>query len=320
MKAQEKECRIRFYSSVTKTFLYEEIVPAGSYYLLPSEQKKDSTHYMNGLSIKEYNFLGWTKKSSAIKTSSPDYKAGQYLLAENDIRLYDVMFPVEKDEIPFSICGPDKFDKIIFVGDSRTEDMKNALQAEGIELSGVSFICKGGQTIDRFQQSRGDASFAQLKNAVFSCRKADRIAIVLNLGVNDLFISRIGYPAYTPAVDSVVMDCLQLLSRIRETFKGYRLKIYMVSLNPCNYYMDGTFNVPAQRRVGEDAVIRFNEKLKISLSKKVRYIDTWSYMIKKGYFYKQYASYTDKSPKNTDGLHFSLATSLRVLKFILARL
>ena len=316
--ASGKEYWIRYYSSHTKQFMYEERVLAGSRYLINCEKKKDQLTYASGDSVKDYNFLGWTKTSSRLKTTSPDYKAGNYIVVNNNIRFYDVMFPVSEDKPPDCLGINNKYSHIIFVGDSRFHGTDICLSLENIVLPNVSFIAKNGQTISGFIN---DGSYDMLRKQINSFSKSDKIAVVINLGVNDLTISKVGYPADHAKVEVAVNNLKSLMDKIKNDFKNHNIKLCFVSLNPCGFYMNGDYNGSAiQHRNAEDSIVLFNNMMKEKMCIDIKYIDSWSFMTVHGYFFKQTTVYGGSTKKYNDGLHYSLATNLRVLNFIIRKL
>lgn len=72
--------------------------------------------------------------------------------------------------------------------------------------------------------------------------KSDKIAVVINLGVNDLTISKVGYPADPVKIAVTVNNLLSLIDKIKNDFENYNIKLYFVSLNPCGFYMNGNYN------------------------------------------------------------------------------
>ena len=158
-------------------------------------------------------------------------------------------------------------DDIIFVGDSRFVQMKNAV-GENPYL----WIAKGSQGYDWFS---GEA-VAQIDAAVQSGTK-----ILINFGVNDVGNEK---------------SYAELVNRKAAEWEEKGAEVYYASVNPVE---DG-------RYVTEEKVEKFNEKLQEDLNSAVEWIDSFSWLMEHGYtltdglhFYrdtyeKLYAFYLDE--------------------------
>ena len=135
-------------------------------------------------------------------------------------------------------------DDIIFVGDSRFVQMKNAV-GENPYL----WIAKGSQGYDWFS---GEA-VAQIDAAVQSGTK-----ILINFGVNDVGNEK---------------SYAELVNRKAAEWEEKGAEVYYASVNPVE---DG-------RYVTEEKVEKFNEKLQEDLNSAVEWIDSFSWLMENGY-------------------------------------
>ena len=135
-------------------------------------------------------------------------------------------------------------DDIIFVGDSRFVQMKNAV-GENPYL----WIAKGSQGYDWFS---GEA-VAQIDAAVQSGTK-----ILINFGVNDVGNEK---------------SYAELVNRKAAEWEEKGAEVYYASVKPVE---DG-------RYVTEEKVEKFNEKLQEDLNSAVEWIDSFSWLMKDGY-------------------------------------
>ena len=107
-----------------------------------------------------------------------------------------------------------------------------------------------------------------------------RIAIVFNFGVNDLR----NINKYLKFMNNDVMDLVH----------GEKCDLYYMSVNPVNNtrlkQVPNYYNTRRQSQVEA-----FNKKMKAGLNSKFKYIDTYSYMIKR---------YSTAQMTISDGLHY----------------
>ena len=113
-----------------------------------------------------------------------------------------------------------KYSKVIFVGDSRTAGMKATLnkQVSSSVTSDVSFIAKAGQGLSWFQST----GYTQLINEINKTKGSKPIAVVFNLGINDM---------------ANISNYISYMSDIASTLKSKNCKLFYMSVNSINSVM-----------------------------------------------------------------------------------
>ena len=92
-----------------------------------------------------------------------------------------VTFPKKSDRKPSSLYMPNRYDRVYWVGDSRTVGIAGLIKKD--VSTNVSFICKGSQGLEWFRKT----AFKQLYSQVRNRPKQEKKAVIINLGVNDLY-------------------------------------------------------------------------------------------------------------------------------------
>lgn len=169
--------------------------------------------------------------------------------------------------------------KLIIIGDSRmaqtygylSNDWNGAnYSAGGVkEADGTKFVAETSMGLDWLKSTGISAAQPYFKSGT---------AVVISLGVNDL-----------GNVDNYV----SYVNSNAGTWAKNGSKIYFTTVNPCN----GDYSYL------NDQISNFNSKLKSGLSSSVRIIDTYSYVVGKGY-------------STTDGLHYSKETADLIYNYI----
>ena len=169
--------------------------------------------------------------------------------------------------------------KMVLIGDSRiaqtygylSNDWNGAnYSAGGVkEADGTKFVAESSMGLD-WLKSTGITAAQQYFGS--------GTAVVISLGVNDLENAD-NYVSYVNSNAS--------------TWAKNGSKIYFTTVNPCN----GNYS-----NLNEQ-ISNFNSKIKSGLSSNVKVIDTYSYVISKGY-------------STTDGLHYSKDTSDLIYDYI----
>lgn len=140
--------------------------------------------------------------------------------------------------------------KRIFVGDSRTNGMRDAVGTED------TFISKSGQGYSWFKSTGLKALKKELKKYPYS-------VVILNLGVNDL--KNINY--YLNAYQKLVRDYSNA-------------RFYFVSVNPVEETLLEDSGFSTQTRSNEKIEV-FNEQIKEAFP--TSYIDSYSWLLRHGY-------------------------------------
>jgi hypothetical protein len=241
-----------------------------------------------------YTMLGWS--TSKGKNKSPTYLVGDKLTVNKSITLYAVLFS-HSQEVNFSESDlpsvSQKYSKVIFVGDSRTNQVRQTLQAQfdSSAYEGVSFVCQGGSGLSWLKTT----GYTKLMQEVGEGGTAQRpIAIVFNHGINDLG----NISSYITYMKTLAAELQQL-----------NCKLFYMSVNPCNNAILIDRGDTTSRP--EATVRSFNASIRSSLcsSGLFTYIDTYSIFMKNGYSMNSGAGVDDGYD---DGLHYSTATSKRI--------
>ena len=247
--------------------------------------------------------LGWSKTRRTGSATSPDYEAGELVKISKTTTLYATVFnrTMEKDISSANMSKPAigmKYSKVIFVGDSRTAGMKATLnkQVSSSVTSDVSFIAKAGQGLSWFQST----GYTQLINEINKTKGSKPIAVVFNLGINDM---------------ANISNYISYMSDIASTLKSKNCKLFYMSVNPINSVMITKAGKGART---EAQVREFNSKIRSGLSLNYKYIDTYSVLMKKGYGTN--SSYSGTDAASDDGLHYTTKTFKRIYYYCITYL
>ena len=189
------------------------------------------------------------------------------------------------------------YSKVIFVGDSRTAGIQATLkkQMSSSVTNGVSFVANPGKGLSWFR----DTGYAQLIEEIDKTEGSKPIAVIFNLGVNDLGNAG-NYVSY--------------MTNIASTLKSKNCKLFYMSVNPINSIMI----TKAGRGARTEAQVReFNSKIRSGLSLYYKYIDMYSVLMKKGYGTN--ARY-DGVDDGDDGLHYTTKTFKRIYYYCITYL
>ena len=190
------------------------------------------------------------------------------------------------------------YSKVIFVGDSRTAGIQATLnkQMSSSVTNGVSFVANPGKGLSWFR----DTGYAQLIEEIDKTEGSKPIAVIFNLGVNDLGNAG-NYVSY--------------MTSIASTLKSKNCKLFYMSVNPIN----STMITKAGRGARTEAQVReFNSKIRSGLSLDYKYIDMYSVLMKKGYGTN--ASYNGTDADSDDGLHYTTKTFKRIYYYCITYL
>lgn len=233
--------------------------------------------------------LGWSRTRG--KSSAPEFLAGDRIPSKSG-NYYMVVFGKHMDKAPSYIRQPEKYDKVIFVGDSRTMGMARAMRNN--PLPSIEFIYASGQGINWFQQQ----GYLALKNKVIEQPKDDKVAVIINLGVNDLR----NYSGYT-----------RYMTRVSENLTKYNpnCDMYYMSVNPVNSAMIKSYTGTVTRT--EQQIDAINRMIRSTLcsgsNPSYQYINTCSYLQKYGWISNM------NNAGIYDGVHYSNETYLRIYDF-----
>lgn len=255
-----------------------------------------------------YTFMGWSSKeylqqNATYKSANPEYEAEDSITIDTDLELYAVVFnhAIEMDIPQVELPQVDfyKYKQVIFVGDSRTEYMQNALEKLGESATtNVKFVCEAGKGLSWLQSTGFGELYSLVQNDTNSLL-SKKTAVIFNFGVNDLKKYK-EYVAYYNFIEPSL------------TNKGCEL--YFMSVNPINRKM---LALAGKSDRSEAAVRSFNTYLKENLSSSYTYIDMYSYLKATGYSFSSDHSGTGGID---DGLHYTAKTYKRIFTKCLASL
>lgn len=256
-----------------------------------------------------YTFMGWD--TIKRKQTSPKYEAGQTITVKKDIKLYAVVFnrAREEDITTEALLDCDRwrwgngttnrgYNRVIFVGDSRTAYMENTLRrqfgGDSNVLWGIDFVCMPGMGLTWLKSDGAELLLDKIQEN-YSVYKPT--AVIFNLGVNDL-TSSASYISY--------------LMELSETLKAKNCKLFFMSVNPVSSATRAYIGEKARK---EESVRSFNATVCAGLADTYSYIDTYSYLMETGFGFDsgEFGIDTGKD----DGLHYTTKTYKRIFRYCL---
>ena len=291
---------VKFYSvqvKAVKVTLYKEsgdfyrstTMAKGSVYTLPCVRNAAG-----------YTFMGWSDKPK--QSVNPQYEPEMEITVEEDMDLYAAVFrksdepDLPADKLPQ--WNNYKYKRVVFIGDSRTAYMENALKNAGARTEGIEFISKVGGGLDWFKTVAYPKLYSIVKNETASIL-AKPTAVVINLGINDLE-NQNGYVLY--------------MNSIAKELKKHNCELFFMSLNPVNRSM---LKEAGKKDRSEAKVRLFNNALRSALGAQYSYIDTYSKLKKEGYGFDSSSTGTGG---NDDGLHYTAKTYKRIFTYCMKTL
>lgn len=267
-------------------------VASGSSIILPAD--------VNGSG---YTFLGWSTIDK--QSCNPMYQAYEKLTVTKNIQLYPVKYKWNQE--PDIYVGGladsiNKYDKIIFVGDSRTAMLRSTLQKQcgyGI-FDKVGFVCKSGEGLN-WMKAEGEKQL--LKEISLEDASTKPVAVIFNLGVNDLIHKNGKSISY----DSVASEYASYMNGLSRKLTTRNCELFYMSVNPCNTAMKTTRK--------ESEIRGFNNKLRQRLNGNFSWINSYAYLMRCGYTTRcEFRGYTD------DGVHYSMRTYKRIYAYALKQI
>ena len=252
-----------------------------------------STYKLSGVKdANGYTFMGWSEQAG--QKVNPDYEAEETITVKKNTTLYAVVFNRSSEDNLSADVLPQvnsyKYKNVVFIGDSRTEYMKNALARAGANTNYVKFICKAGEGYSWLTGTAVPQLQELVKNDTNSIL-SKKTAVIFNFGVND-YNEYAKYAAYYKLIASSLEK------------KGCEL--YFMSVNPINRLMLSNTG----RADRSEAKIRsFNTYMQKNLPSSYTYIDMYSYLKAPGY---SFASDKYGAGSIDDGLHYTARTYKRI--------
>ena len=230
--------------------------------------------------------LGWAKAKGKSTLSSSDYKFGSTIPTRTG-NYYMIVFKKSMDTAPASITTASNYKMVYMVGDSRTVDTSYALGSK--TPSNVKFIASSGKGLSWFDST----GYGELMEAIKRRSAKEKKAVVVNLGVNDLYNAS----AYVARMKDLAKE-----------LKQYNCTMFYMSVNPVNSAMIKRYGAVAVKT--ESEVYAFNSTIYNNLcqgsGKCFTYINTYSNLITNGW------SSNRLNNGVYDGLHYSCNTYLRI--------
>ena len=252
-----------------------------------------STYKLSGVKdANGYTFMGWSEQAG--QKVNPDYEAEETITVKKNTTLDAVVFNRSSEDNLSADVLPQvnsyKYKNVVFIGDSRTEYMKNALARAGANTNYVKFICKAGEGYSWLTGTAVPQLQELVKNDTNSIL-SKKTAVIFNFGVND-YNEYAKYAAYYKLIASSLEK------------KGCEL--YFMSVNPINRLMLSNTG----RADRSEAKIRsFNTYMQKNLLSSYTYIDMYSYLKATGY---SFASDKYGAGSIDDGLHYTARTYKRI--------
>ncbi|MCF0133304.1 MAG: InlB B-repeat-containing protein [Blautia sp.] len=294
---QAKGIKVTFCDANGKT-VKTAVVRKGGYLTMP--QIADGSNYTS---------MGWSlKKGLTVPTSKKYLIPGQKVLIKEACTFYLVTFyPDNERQLAFDDMYKPSSDinKVIFIGDSRTNRLAITLNAQFGDVTDFSkrfaFISQEGQGLGWLKDDGLDLLELYLENG-YAGKKGRPTAVIVALGGNDL---RSGYK------DAAAELYIQYMRNLSRFLKKYNCYLYFMSVNPANSVMSKNVGITP---IKEASIPVFNAKMKAASSGYYGYIDTFSWLQKKGYAFNSFSS--GKLDRGVDdGLHYSSNTYKKIFNY-----
>lgn len=292
LAVQKKKTSTKTVTIETSGEIIKKKVKSGGSVILPVEVNK-----------RGYTFLGWSTVPG--QTCNPMYQAYQKIQVTKNIQLYPVKYKWNQEPDIYAgglADSVEKYDKIIFVGDSRTAMLRSTLkqQCSSDSLKKVGFVCKTGEGLD-WMKKYGEK---ELLNEISGMDdNAKPVAVIFNLGVNDLIHKNRESISY----DSVASDYASYMNGLSRKLTARNCELFYMSVNPCNTAMKSTRK--------ESEIRGFNHRLRQRLNGNFTWINSYSYLMRCGYTTRcEFRGYTD------DGVHYSMRTYKRIYSYAIKQI
>lgn len=262
----------------------------------------DSTLKFPSVNLGSANMcLGWSRNKGA---RTPEYYAGDNIPTKNG-KYYMVVFGPEDEKAPTYVRKPLKYDKVYFVGDSRTVHMEQVLGSR--KPSNVEFVAKSGRGLSWFKENTNSGGYKMLWRKInklyHSSGGKAKQAVIINLGINDIYSGA----SYSATLNAYI-DYMRKVSRGLK--KDFKCDVYYMAVNPVNSAMIKAYGGVYRT---EKQVLEFNKKIYSGLcsgrNKYFTYIDVCTPLRKYGWRSRQ------GDGGLYDGLHYSNRTYFRIYDY-----
>lgn len=250
-------------------------------------------------------FLGWSTRAG--QKTSPRYEAGQVITVSGTMHLYAVRFwrYQEPNLVRNSFHYPENYERIIFVGDSRTYGLQKVFYEQfGEEYvdSHVSFVCCPNTELDWLKLTGAQALLKEIEKYRKN-EKYAKIAVVFNHGVNDLRDIK-----GKQDLNDKLSQYGSYMKKLGTELSMKNCSLYYMSVNPINGGERGS----TRNRKCEN-IRAFNSGLASKLGSQYHYIDVYSYLMRTGY-----GTVSNTGDGTDDGVHYTPGTYKRIFAFCLA--
>ncbi len=145
-----------YYKKSGSTLRFYTYNGSSEYTSIRMENAGKSAVMPTAFSPQGYTFLGWSTKKN--QTGNPEYEMGQkYTNLKSSMKLYAVCkkkSQIESENAKMSVEVSEKYDQVIFLGDSRTYGTQLALEnTYGGVPENVTFLCKSGIGLPWFEEN-----------------------------------------------------------------------------------------------------------------------------------------------------------------------
>ena len=184
-----------------------------------------------------------------------------------------------------------KYSQIFLVGDSRTMQMYLTIRRM---LKRTAFVYGNGGGLSWFKSS-GYATLLSKGRAESAKGKKKKSAVVLNLGVNDLWN---------------VKNYISYYKKIYKDLSPLNCDLFIMSVNPIDVIRmkDGGRNLAKNAT----SVMTFNKKLKKGVGDRYAWVDTYSKLMESGW-----TTQGSVNDGGGDGVHYTKATYQRIYNFLI---
>ena len=250
-----------------------------------------------------YTMMGWATAPGQYVASSTKYYVGETLTVKKNIVLYAALFPItlEKNWDPALLPKVQKYQKVIFVGDSRTNRLGLSMEAQGVDTENVRFVAEDGKGLAWLKGTGTDLLMQEIGEGAAEGEMP--VAVIFNFGINDLH-NQSAYITYMKA--------------LAKTLRPLGCKLFYLSVNPDNSKMlkaRGTADIREEERVRA-----FNTAIQRNLCTDgtYTYLDTYSYLMRTGFSYRRNSDGKDSG--SDDGAHYSVNTCKVIYWYCITKL
>lgn len=265
---------------------------------------KGGTYKLPGLlNPAGYTMMGWAVRPGQSFATSPAYYVGESIKVNKNTVLYAAMFDrdEEPDLNPAALPVARKYQKVIFVGDSRTYRLGLTMQAQGVDTSNVSFVGLNSSGLTWLKGNGYQWLMQEIGEGAAAGEQP--IAVIFNHGINDLHRQS---------------EYITYMKSLAQELQPLGCKLFYMSVNPDNSRIlmkRGAADIREEERVRA-----FNTAIQKNLCTNGAYtfLNTYHYFMRTGFS-------TDNNPAGydvgiDDGAHYSVKTSKIIYWYCITKL